>query len=965
MSMLQCRDQWLRHIGQVNEPAAFAAALQRGLEGLQVSELALLQGELDQLPAAVRHSWGELLAWSNNNVQRKSPPVFSGLPPTQAEFLPYWSHAIDLLLTDAGDWRKRFDARQGFPAASDKNLEANEIALRKQRKEQISDLVSQLHGHASLHAQLLSVRSLPGGAFSLDELEQVSALAEVLRLAVAHLQLVFSQRRQVDHIEVALAATRALGGEEQPTDIAMMLDYRIQHILVDEFQDTSHQQFSLLEKLLEGWTGEDGRTLFLVGDPMQSIYRFREAEVGLFLRTRRAGIGGLPITPLTLTVNFRARGHLVQRANALFAQIFPAEEQITRGAVCFSPAEPYQEAFDDQPLQYHFGAGNRLQEAEKVVELIRRELNHQQDKPRTIAVLVKSRGHLAEILPALQRAGIPFQGVELQTLNHSPAVLDLLILTRCLLQPADHTAWLALLRAPWSGLSLADLSLMVEQAMGESINETENRKGNKPSNKPGQGGGQTLYQLILSGAMSLSLSPEAQEKLALLRQTLQPVISARGVALHLRVETLWMGLAGPATLTSSSELEDCRAFLELLANLESAGRVDLALLQRKLEKLYALPDAEAGEQVQLMTIHRSKGLQFDTLIIPGLDGTTKGDDKPLLAWLDWVSDQAHSDLLLAPIRAPGKEEHPLFSYITRIKSQQAAQEQIRLLYVAITRAKKRVHLLGQVTVVDDALKPPRSGSLLKLLWPDAEAEAIKQLLTEPSTDQTNSASSQEDNSGLLRRLPPGWKRPQASPSFAWRGNVQEEQPAYETLVFDWAGEVARQVGTVAHAMLQKIGERQRETGVSIADESELPVGLIETLLIEAGIPADSKEQANNRVGQIIKTALSDPRGRWILNPDHQQSEFEFRLSGLIDGKRVNQIIDRTFIDRQGVRWIIDYKTGIHTGGGAESFLDNEKLRYQKQLDDYARLLRHLGPEPIMLGLYFPAFAGWREWPWAG
>ena len=92
------------------------------------------------------------------------------------------------------------------------------------------------------------------------------------------------------HRDRAGRGARARRRPTTPTDLLLSLDVRIKHILVDEFQDTSISQWELLERLTAGWQPGDGRTLFVVGDPMQSIYRFREAEVGLFLQraARRA-----------------------------------------------------------------------------------------------------------------------------------------------------------------------------------------------------------------------------------------------------------------------------------------------------------------------------------------------------------------------------------------------------------------------------------------------------------------------------------------------------------------------------------------------------------------------------------------------------------------------------------------------------------------------------------------------------
>ena len=124
----------------------------------------------------------------------------------------------------------------------------------------------------------------------------------------------------------------------------MYLDYRIGHILVDEYQDVSINQYELLEKLTAGWSMEDGHSLFLVGDPMQSIYRFREAEVGVFLATwEQQRIGQVPVNPEKIEVNFRSDRTLVDWVNRAYREVLPGEPDVARGAVSFTPAAGFRE----------------------------------------------------------------------------------------------------------------------------------------------------------------------------------------------------------------------------------------------------------------------------------------------------------------------------------------------------------------------------------------------------------------------------------------------------------------------------------------------------------------------------------------------------------------------------------------------------------------------------------------------
>jgi ATP-dependent helicase/nuclease subunit A len=162
-------------------------------------------------------------------------------------------------------------------------------------------------------AALVRLRQLPAPDHDNDDI--VRALARLMKLAAAELWLVFREAGEVDFGELAARAIAALGDDMDPTELGLRLDWRIRHLLVDEFQDTSPTQVELLQRLTAGWQQGDGRTLFCVGDPMQSIYRFRKAEVGLFLRAKAQGIGGLHLEPLRLSRNNRACAPVVDWIN--------------------------------------------------------------------------------------------------------------------------------------------------------------------------------------------------------------------------------------------------------------------------------------------------------------------------------------------------------------------------------------------------------------------------------------------------------------------------------------------------------------------------------------------------------------------------------------------------------------------------------------------------------------------------
>jgi ATP-dependent exoDNAse (exonuclease V) beta subunit len=127
------------------------------------------------------------------------------------------------------------------------------------------------------------------------------------------------------------------------------------------------------------------------------------------------------------------------------------------------------------------------------------------------------------------------------------------------------------------------------------------------------------------------------------------------------------------------------------------------------------------------------------------------------------------------------------------------------------------------------------------------------------------------------------------------------------------------------------------------------------------VPEAELRQAVERVQRALRGALEDARACWVLGGSHRDAQSELRLTARLDGELVHVAVDRTFVDEQGTRWIVDYKTGLHEGGDLDGFLDREQERYRAQLERYARVLRNLDQRPVKVALYFPLSQAWREW----
>ena len=416
-----------------------------------------------QAPAAPRHSCesGNL----QNSALAEKIPAFARMTSEDLRItsdVKNWSLIQQFLQTKTGTWRKQVNKNLGFPTGKTK-AEKERCDSYKQR---YKDLLESLAQDDGLLATLNEITLLPPAHYSENQWSILNALLTLLPILAAQLNVVFQQKGHVDFIEITQAALQALENEQTPTDLALCLDYKIKHILVDEFQDTSANQFRLLELLTAGWHTSDGHSLFVVGDPMQSIYRFRAAEVGLFLQAQQYGIGEVRLTPLTLDANFRSQHDIVQWFNQIFPNVFAKENNIALGAIAYNPSQAVKKEAG-HVIFHRCDQEQNLSEAQTVASIINSERQMQADA--SIAILVKTRRQLLDILPHLRQVNIAFQAVEIETLAHLPYIQDLTSLTQALLHQQDSLAWLSILRAPWCGLSLHDLYHIANDGNAESI----------------------------------------------------------------------------------------------------------------------------------------------------------------------------------------------------------------------------------------------------------------------------------------------------------------------------------------------------------------------------------------------------------------------------------------------------------------------------------------------------------------
>lgn len=920
--LLASREHWLSYFNQ--DPTHLRESSEKTLQKINQTLIAQLNS---LITGDLRQELNELLTISLRHRQQEA---------IKNDQRSFWKAVCELLLTGDDAWRKRFTKDEGFPATSsekDKQKKAYYTAIKKR----VKSLIEQLKTQPSLYEALIAFRLAPPLHYTDAQWEIVLALFDVLPMLVAHLQVVFQQAKKVDHTEILLCALAALGNEENPSDLALSLDYQIEHLLIDEFQDTSVTQFQLIEKLIAGWQAHEGKSLFLVGDPMQSIYRFRKAEVGLFLHAKQNGIGNIPLQSLTLSVNFRSDPAIITWINDCFSQILPKEDNINQGAITFAPATAPATVSQPQSSEkaigmYWMNKEDSLQEANQVISLI--QAIRQKNPQDSIAILVRARTHLESLLPALQAAKLSYHAVEIQNLGQHSAVQDMMALTRALLHLGDRISWLALLRSPFCGLDLRDLHSITHFSADKSPYHT-------------------IWQQ-LNEFEKMDLREESKQRCRRIVPILQHCFAEQTFStLSNWIKNTWIRLGGPTTLNHPEEITHIQNYLSYLEKkvLADDDEFDTFKLEEELADIAIENNITVSNPIAVMTIHKAKGLEYDHIILPSLDHTS-GNDKPkLILYQERYATKTKKDCLLAPIKAKSEKEDLIYNYLSRTERQKTRYELTRLLYVASTRAKKSLSLLGVCQIKAEEIKAPPTDSLLHPLWQAMMIHRDDFFSLDTNTAATNELSATR----LIKRLVADWQNPIFTSKIT-------DKVARKAFSYQWQPNLAKATGTVIHRLLYQISQDGLEywDKIDFTQENTRFIRLLE----QAGIISSQLDEALSKLTQALTKVIQDPRGRWILSQQHQDAHSEFALSIAQNNHLQQLIMDRTFIEA-GVRWIIDYKTTAYIGDNPEIFLNTAMQQHKKQLESYAAAFAQMSAlnenNTIRLGLYFPLDMLWQEW----
>ena len=935
MKMLATREQWLTLFTRLRnqQPENLQEHLNQQLE--QQCQY------LCQRMEDILHQWLEPLCemarWVTTTTQPKEKYedaiacIAKGLPETIEGRITFWRAIQTWLLKADKTLIGTITKAHGFPTNH------------PQHKESMLALLENMDSSKGIH---VLQEPLPPTRYSDSQIQMLLDFADTFVEVAAWLELTFAEHKAIDFSGLGQKALDALGTDDAPDITAEQAYDAIHHILIDEFQDTSGRQIELLRRLIRDWSPESGdRSVFIVGDPKQSIYRFRQAEPGLFFQVWQHGIEHIQPIPLVLQSNFRSDQQLVTWYNAVFTKLFPTHPDHSLGETTYSESTAEKPASSEQPVLFFTSAKDEDAHQAIIGTALTDEIQQFQrnDDIHSIAILTKTKKQAAKCIEQLQRQQIAYSSIDIEKRSQQQHIMDLLSLARALADEQDAVSWLALLRHPAMGITLPDVLILCD-------------------------GKQTIWQAIIN--CPDMLSDDGKVRIAILHSALEPIMRAcyRSPWLQL-IEDAWYAIGMEATL-STEHTQESKQCLQMFARHIQGSAIDFRSIEQSLEDSSHSGGNHYNSNttpVFIMTIHKAKGLEFDVVLLPFLEGSLskRGDTSPPPFLWDNIIRPDGNSLLLAHYRARTEtENNALYQYLTRLEQRKSLAELLRLLYVACTRAKKYLRLFA---CISSTQQKENGNSFAQWLLHQAQVTPIHLAAQSLPNNLDDQSPTEAQPLPILTRYPHQWNsdrlgRHRHSSHIADSVSTERRAANQERTISAIQGieihHLLHQISSYPNIEQHIANQQSRDAFIEQYQQQW------QQQLQWRGIAIDHRERISRQLIRAVTNIIQDATGRWILC--QEKADNELSVQTINDtGTIITRIIDRTFISNN-TRWIIDYKAVSQPSEETEQqFIDRIRHQYHAQLEQYASIIYAKEKRPIRLGLYLLLQPIWIDWHWSG
>ena len=784
-----------------------------------------------------------------------------------------WQYLAHSILTKKGDFKKTF----------------SDLDLIQEQKQELKDILHTPNiGILKLKQILREILYLPYINISIINgkdnfnLDIFVDFLRILKLAAAHLKILFNKIKKNDFIETGFNALDSFD-ENTIDENILYLGQNIQHILIDEFQDTSRQQFILLENIIKNWQIDEHRTVFIIGDPMQSIYGFRLAEVSIFLQVIKKGILHIKPKFIELDRNFRTDKNLVRSVGEL----------ITNNLINFEDIK-YKKSYSDITLKdadFKAVDTKNIERSQYIINLIK-ELSNKH-KNYNIAVLANNRLELIPIIDKLNKQNIIFNSKNIYSLNKQWLISDLLSLLKALKNKDDKISWLSILRAPWCGLLLDDLLLISEENKHKLVWQTINDKN-----------------------IQAKFSNCSRKRIKHFIDALLPAISEQGSFYWSYIMFITCTRLGLDSYLEQYEMGIKQSFFDLLFKMEKDQvDVDIEVLEHKLNNLYQ--PTITSSNINLMTVHAAKGLEFDIVIIPNLDA--KLIPKKINPFLIYTS--FFNELLLSPMY--DRKNNDWYTYISMVVDKKNILEKYRQLYVAMTRAKNMLYLIYDSNNIKECSNKP-------ILDYKRYIDFLDIVKLEKNTIEINNQTNindQKDQKIYSKKLIRLKELPKIT--------KYQKKEKITTAKIKLDNYYHSLFGKVVHLYLELVGNIYKQDFAYL-------------LLKQFGFTENNFKIAKQNITKIITNVANDNKNKWIFdNKLDSKNELEI----FINNKQIEKIIIDKLIVVADVVWIIDFKTDNLNKNNQKELIE----KYQDKMTTYKNAVANLSQyknKVIKKALYF-------------